>query len=445
MRVVHARRRSTCAAVADDRGRRRVASLWREAVSSSSVALANDGIWGATKTTSASPVAAGSASRRAYAKATKKETMTKNKKTTTTTTKTTTTAKKTTRKKKDESSSSTKLGKSVSSKGGAIRTDAPPKVEKVHVLPHLPVVRTIGNTPPSSPSFAATAATATSSNSSTTAAAHRTDAPPRVEKVTVLPHLPARADGGRIAPSSVTTRATVAGVGAASGKGASSSSSSSSTSSSFEQKQQQNVNAEGLDFGTVARALAGMAIVVGGIYSVVSSPSSGHQNAKKMKMMKMKSINDESKKSREELNDKEHHEPLLIEETAETKVAVESKEDESVSAQKVKSKNEEDEERMAEDLLIQKLREDAAKLIEEEFTRAFVPDSSTSSTSTSPQPETTTTTTTQSSSSSPSLSSEDVSRPKYGEKEVAKELTEVFETASKLLTKVRIRILFFFS
>ena len=439
MRVVHARRRSTCAAVADDRGRRRVASLWREAVSSSSVALANDGIWGATKTTSASPVAAGSASRRAYAKATKKETMTKNKKTTTT-------AKKTTRKKKDESSSSTKLGKSVSSKGGAIRTDAPPKVEKVHVLPHLPVVRTIGNTPPSSPSFAATAATATSSNSSTTAAAHRTDAPPRVEKVTVLPHLPARADGGRIAPSSVTTRATVAGVGAASGKGASSSSSSSSTSSSFEQKQQQNVNAEGLDFGTVARALAGMAIVVGGIYSVVSSPSSGHQNAKKMKKMKMKSINDESKKSREELNDKEHHEPLLIEETAETKVAVESKEDESVSAQKVKSKNEEDEERMAEDLLIQKLREDAAKLIEEEFTRAFVPDSSTSSTSTSPQPETTTTTTTtQSSSSSPSLSSEDVSRPKYGEKEVAKELTEVFETASKLLTKVRIRILFFFS
>ena len=438
MRVVHARRRSTCAAVADDRGRRRVASLWREAVSSSSVALANDGIWGATKTTSASPVAAGSASRRAYAKATKKETMTKNKKTTTT-------AKKTTRKKKDESSSLTKLGKSVSSKGGAIRTDAPPKVEKVHVLPHLPVVRTIGNTPPSSPSFAATAATATSSNSSTTAAAHRTDAPPRVEKVTVLPHLPARADGGRIAPSSVTTRATVAGVGAASGKGASSSSSSSSTSSSFEQKQQQNVNAEGLDFGTVARALAGMAIVVGGIYSVVSSPSSGHQNAKKMKMMKMKSINDESKKSREELNDKEHHEPLLIEETAETKVAVESKEDESVSAQKVKSKNEEDEERMAEDLLIQKLREDAAKLIEEEFTRAFVPDSSTSSTSTSPQPETTTTTTTQSSSSSPSLSSEDVSRPKYGEKEVAKELTEVFETASKLLTKVRIRILFFLS
>ena len=440
MRVVHARRRSTCAAVADDRGRRRVASLWREAVSSSSVALANDGIWGATKTTSASPVAAGSASRHAYAKATKKETMTKNKKTTTT-------AKKTTRKKKDESSSSTKLGKSVSSKGGAIRTDAPPKVEKVHVLPHLPVVRTIGNTPPSSPSFAATAATATSSNSSTTAAAHRTDAPPRVEKVTVLPHLPARADGGRIAPSSVTTRATVAGVGAASGKGASSSSSSSSTSSSFEQKQQQNVNAEGLDFGTVARALAGMAIVVGGIYSVVSSPSSGHQNAKKMKKMKMKSINDESKKSREELNDKEHHEPLLIEETAETKVAVESKEDESVSAQKVKSKNEEDEERMAEDLLIQKLREDAAKLIEEEFTRAFVPDSSTSSTSTSPQPETTTTTTTttQSSSSSPSLSSEDVSRPKYGEKEVAKELTEVFETASKLLTKVRIRILFFLS
>ena len=439
MRVVHARRRSTCAAVADDRGFRRVASLWREAVSSSSVALANDGILGATKTTSASPVAAGSASRRAYAKATKKETMTKNKKTTTT-------AKKTTRKKKDESSSSTKLGKSVSSKGGAIRTDAPPKVEKVHVLPHLPVVRTIGNTPPSSPSFAATAATATSSNSSTTAAAHRTDAPPRVEKVTVLPHLPARADGGRIAPSSVTTRATVAGVGAASGKGASSSSSSSS--SSFEQKQQQNVNAEGLDFGTVARALAGMAIVVGGIYSVVSSPSSGHQNAKKMKMMKMKSINDESKKSREELNDKEHHEPLLIEETAETKVAVESKEDESVSAQKVKSKNEEDEERMAEDLLIQKLREDAAKLIEEEFTRAFVPDSSTSSTSTSPQPETTTTTTTtttQSSSSSPSLSSEDVSRPKYGEKEVAKELTEVFETASKLLTKVRIRILFFLS
>ena len=437
MRVVHARRRSTCAAVADDRGRRRVASLWREAVSSSSVALANDGILGATKTTSASPVAAGSASRRAYAKATKKETMTKNKKTTTT-------AKKTTRKKKDESSSSTKLGKSVSSKGGAIRTDAPPKVEKVHVLPHLPVVRTIGNTPPSSPSFAATAATATSSNSSTTAAAHRTDAPPRVEKVTVLPHLPARADGGRIAPSSVTTRATVAGVGAASGKGASSSSSSSS--SSFEQKQQQNVNAEGLDFGTVARALAGMAIVVGGIYSVVSSPSSGHQNAKKKKMMKMKSINDESKKSREELNDKEHHEPLLIEETAETKVAVESKEDESVSVQKVKSKNEEDEERMAEDLLIQKLREDAAKLIEEEFTRAFVPDSSTSSTSTSPQPETTTTTTTtQSSSSSPSLSSEDVSRPKYGEKEVAKELTEVFETASKLLTKVRIRILFFFS
>ena len=437
MRVVHARRRSTCAAVADDRGRRRVASLWREAVSSSSVALANDGIWGATKTTSASPVAAGSASRRAYAKATKKETMTKNKKTTTT-------AKKTTRKKKDESSSSTKLGKSVSSKGGAIRTDAPPKVEKVHVLPHLPVVRTIGNTPPSSPSFAATAATATSSNSSTTAAAHRTDAPPRVEKVTVLPHLPARADGGRIAPSSVTTRATVAGVGAASGKGASSSSSSSS--SSFEQKQQQNVNAEGLDFGTVARALAGMAIVVGGIYSVVSSPSSGHQNAKKKKMMKMKSINDESKKSREELNDKEHREPLLIEETAETKVAVESKEDESVSVQKVKSKNEEDEERMAEDLLIQKLREDAAKLIEEEFTRAFVPDSSTSSTSTSPQPETTTTTTTtQSSSSSPSLSSEYVSRPKYGEKEVAKELTEVFETASKLLTKVRIRILFFFS
>ena len=437
MRVVHARRRSTCAAVADDRGRRRVASLWREAVSSSSVALANDGIWGATKTTSASPVAAGSASRRAYAKATKKETMTKNKKTTTT-------AKKTTRKKKDESSSSTKLGKSVSSKGGAIRTDAPPKAEKVHVLPHLPVVRTIGNTPPSSPSFAATAATATSSNSSTTAAAHRTDAPPRVEKVTVLPHLPARADGGRIAPSSVTTRATVAGVGAASGKGASSSSSSSS--SSFEQKQQQNVNAEGLDFGTVARALAGMAIVVGGIYSVVSSPSSGHQNAKKKKMMKMKSINDESKKSREELNDKEHREPLLIEETAETKVAVESKEDESVSVQKVKSKNEEDEERMAEDLLIQKLREDAAKLIEEEFTRAFVPDSSTSSTSTSPQPETTTTTTTtQSSSSSPSLSSEDVSRPKYGEKEVAKELTEVFETASKLLTKVRIRILFFFS
>ena len=319
----------------------------------------------------------------------------------------------------------------------------------MHVLPHLPVVRTIGNTPPSSPSFAATAATATSSNSSTTAAAHRTDAPPRVEKVTVLPHLPARADGGRIAPSSVTTRATVAGVGvggAASGKGASSSSSSSSTSSSFEQKQQQNVNAEGLDFGTVARALAGMAIVVGGIYSVVSSPSSGHQNAKKMKKMKMKSINDESKKSREELNDKEHHEPLLIEETAETKVAVESKEDESVSAQKVKSKNEEDEERMAEDLLIQKLREDAAKLIEEEFTRAFVPDSSTSSTSTSPQPETTTTTTTtQSSSSSPSLSSEDVSRPKYGEKEVAKELTEVFETASKLLTKVRIRILFFLS
>ena len=437
MRVVHARRRSTCAAVADDRGFRRVASLWREAVSSSSVALANDGILGATKTTSASPVAAGSASRRAYAKATKKETMTKNKKTTTT-------AKKTTRKKKDESSSSTKLGKSVSSKGGAIRTDAPPKVEKVHVLPHLPVVRTIGNTPPSSPSFAATAATATSSNSSTTAAAHRTDAPPRVEKVTVLPHLPARADGGRIAPSSVTTRATVAGVGAASGKGASSSSSSSS--SSFEQKQQQNVNAEGLDFGTVARALAGMAIVVGGIYSVVSSPSSGHQNAKKKKMMKMKSINDESKKSREELNDKEHREPLLIEETAETKVAVESKEDESVSVQKVKSKNEEDEERMAEDLLIQKLREDAAKLIEEEFTRAFVPDSSTSSTSTSPQPETTTTTTTtQSSSSSPSLSSEDVSRPKYGEKEVAKELTEVFETASKLLTKVRIRILFFFS
>ena len=414
-----------------------MASLWREAVSSSSVALANDGILGATKTTSASPVAAGSASRRAYAKATKKETMTKNKKTTTT-------AKKTTRKKKDESSSSTKLGKSVSSKGGAIRTDAPPKVEKVHVLPHLPVVRTIGNTPPSSPSFAATAATATSSNSSTTAAAHRTDAPPRVEKVTVLPHLPARADGGRIAPSSVTTRATVAGVGAASGKGASSSSSSSS--SSFEQKQQQNVNAEGLDFGTVARALAGMAIVVGGIYSVVSSPSSGHQNAKKKKMMKMKSINDESKKSREELNDKEHREPLLIEETAETKVAVESKEDESVSVQKVKSKNEEDEERMAEDLLIQKLREDAAKLIEEEFTRAFVPDSSTSSTSTSPQPETTTTTTTtQSSSSSPSLSSEDVSRPKYGEKEVAKELTEVFETASKLLTKVRIRILFFFS
>ena len=168
-----------------------------------------------------------------------------------------------------------------------------------------------------------------------------------------------------------------------------------------------------------------------------------------MKMMKMKSINDEAKKSREELNDKEHHEPLLIEETAETKVAVESKEDESVSAQKVKSKNEEDEERMAEDLLIQKLRKDAAKLIEEEFTRAFVPDSSTSSTSTSPQPETTTTTTTttttQSSSSSPSLSSEDVSRPKYGEKEVAKELTEVFETASKLLTKVRIRILFFFS
>ena len=146
------------------------------------------------------------------------------------------------------------------------------------------------------------------------------------------------------------------------------------------------------------------------------------------------------------MNDKEHHEPLLIEETAETKVAVESKEDESVSAQKVKSKNEEDEERMAEDLLIQKLREDAAKLIEEEFTRAFVPDSSTSSTSTSPQPETTTTTTTtQSSSSSPSLSSEDVSRPKYGEKEVAKELTEVFETASKLLTKVRIRILFFLS
>ena len=239
----------------------------------------------------------------------------------------------------------------------------------------------------------------------------------------------------------MTTRATVAGVGAASGKGASSSSSSSSTSSSFEQKQQQNVNAEGLDFGTVARALAGMAIVVGGIYSVVSSPSSGHQNAKKMKKMKMKSINDESKKSREELNDKEHHEPLLIEETAETKVAVESKEDESVSAQKVKSKNEEDEERMAEDLLIQKLREDAAKLIEEEFTRAFVPDSSTSSTSTSPQPETTTTTTTQSSSSSPSLSSEDVSRPKYGEKEVAKELTEVFETASKLLTKVRLSLI----
>ncbi len=441
MRVVHARRRSTCAVVADDRGRRRVASLWREAVSSS-VALANNGILGATKT-SASSVAGGSASRRAYAKATKKETMTKNKKTTTTT-KTTTTAKKTTRKKKDESSSSTKLGKSVSSKGGAIRTDAPPKVEKVHVLPHLPVVRTIGNTPPSSPSFAATAATATSSNSSTTTAAHRTDAPPRVEKVTVLPHLPARADGGRIAPSSVTTRATVAGVGAASGKGASSSSSSSSTSSSFEQKQQQNVNAEGLDFGTVARALAGMAIVVGGIYSVVSSPSSGHQNAKKKMKMKMKSINDEAKKSREELNDKEHHEPLLIEETAESKVAVESKEDESVSAQKVKPKNEEDEERMAEDLLIQKLREDAAKLIEEEFTRAFVPDSSTSSTSTSPQPETTTTTT-QSSSSSPSLSSEDVSRPKYGEKEVAKELTEVFETASKLLTKVRIRILFFFS
>ena len=365
--------------------------------------------------------------------------MTKNKKATTT--KTTTTAKKTTRKKKDESSSSTKLGKSVSSKGGAIRTDAPPKVEKVHVLPHLPVVRTIGNMPPSSPSFAATAATATSSNSSTTAAAHRTDAPPRVEKVTVLPHLPARADGGRIAPSSVTTTATVAGVGAASGKGASSSSSSSSF---FEQKQQQNVNAEGLDFGTVARALAGMAIVVGGIYSVVSSPSSGHQNAKKKMKMKMKSINDEAKKSREELNDKEHHEPLLIEETAESKVAVESKEDESVSAQKVKSKNEEDEERMAEDLLIQKLREDAAKLIEEEFTRAFVPDSSTSSTSTSPQPETTTTTT-QSSSSSPSLSSEDVSRPKYGEKEVAKELTEVFETESKLLTKVRIRILFFFS
>ena len=426
-----------------------MASLWREAVSSS-VALANNGILGATKT-SASSVAGGSASRRAYAKATMKETMKKNTKTTTT--KTTTTAKKTTRKKKDESSSSTKLGKSVSSKGGAIRTDAPPKVEKVHVLPHLPVVRTIGNTSPSSPSFAATAATATSSNSSTTAAAHRTDAPPRVEKVTVLPHLPARADGGRIAPSSVTTTATVAGVGAASGKGASSSSSSSSF---FEQKQQQNVNAEGLDFGTVARALAGMAIVVGGIYSVVSSPSSGHQNAKKKMKMKMKSINDEAKKSindeakksREELNDKEHHEPLLIEETAESKVAVESKEDESVSAQKVKPKNEEDEERMAEDLLIQKLREDAAKLIEEEFTRAFVPDSSTSSTSTSPKPETTTTTTTtttQSSSSSPSLSSEDVSRPKYGEKEVAKELTEVFETASKLLTKVRIRILFFFS
>ncbi len=417
-----------------------MASLWREAVSSS-VALANNGILGATKT-SASSVAGGSASRRAYAKATKKETMKKNTKTTTT--KTTTTAKKTTRKKKDESSSSTKLGKSVSSKGGAIRTDAPPKVEKVHVLPHLPVVRTIGNTSPSSPSFAATAATATSSNSSTTTAAHRTDAPPRVEKVTVLPHLPARADGGRIAPSSVTTTATVAGVGAASGKGASSSSSSSSF---FEQKQQQNVNAEGLDFGTVARALAGMAIVVGGIYSVVSSPSSGHQNAKMKKKMKMKSINDEAKKSREELNDKEHREPLLIEETAESKVAVESKEDESVSAQKVKPKNEEDEERMAEDLLIQKLREDAAKLIEEEFTRAFVPDSSTSSTSTSPQPETTTTTTTttQSSSSSPSLSSEDVSRPKYGEKEVAKELTEVFETASKLLTKVRIRILFFFS
>ena len=429
MRVVHARRRSTCAAVADDRGRRRVASLWREAVSSSSVALANDGILGATKTTSASPVAAGSASRRAYAKATKKETMTKNKKTTTT-------AKKTTRKKKDESSSSTKLGKSVSSKGGAIRTDAPPKVEKVHVLPHLPVVRTIGNTPPSSPSFAATAATATSSNSSTTAAAHRTDAPPRVEKVTVLPHLPARADGGRIAPSSVTTRATVAGVGAASGKGASSSSSSSS--SSFEQKQQQNVNAEGLDFGTVARALAGMAIVVGGIYSVVSSPSSGHQNAKKMKKMKMKSINDESKKSREELNDKEHHEPLLIEETAETKVAVESKEDESVSAQKVKSKNEEDEERMAEDLLIQKLREDAAKLVEEEFTRAFVPDASTSPTSSS----TAAAVAAASSPSSSSSSSEEASRPPlYEEKEVAKELAEVFEAASELLIKVSARAL----
>ena len=76
-----------------------------------------------------------------------------------------------------------------------------------------------------------------------------------------------------------------------------------------------------------------MAIVVGGIYSVVSSSSSGHESAKNKNKTK-------NPKNREELNDGEgHHEPLLIEETAETKSAVESKEDDdSVSARNTKTK-----------------------------------------------------------------------------------------------------------
>ena len=139
-----------------------------------------------------------------------------------------------------------------------VRTDAPPKVEKVHVLPHLPVVvRNALSSSSSAPSFAAAAATtsaaatAARSRASTTArGGHRTDAPPRMDKVTVLPHLPARADGGWIAPSSSststsssTTTKTVGAVGAAGGEGA-------SAAAAFEQKQHQNVNAEGLDFSS---------------------------------------------------------------------------------------------------------------------------------------------------------------------------------------------------
>jgi hypothetical protein len=94
---------------------------------------------------------------------------------------------------------------------------------------------------------------------------------------------------------------------------------------------------------------------------------------------------------------------------------------------------------LAEDLLIQKLREDAAKLVEEEFTRAFVPDASTSPTSSSTAAAAAAAASSPSSSSS---SSEEASRPPlYEEKEVAKELAEVFEAASELLIKVSARAL----
>jgi len=305
----------------------------------------------------------------------------------------------------------------------------------VHVLPHLPVV--------GGRNVASNVSSSGTGRAATTAGAHRTDAPPKLDKVTVLPHLPARADGGWIAPSSSSsssssssatmkpTTKTVGAAGAASGKGASSG----AAFNEQKQHQQQNVNAEGLDFSTVASALAGMAIVVGGIYSVVNSSSSGRESAKNKNKMAKDGFT-AKKKNKEELNDVEgHHEPLLTaeEEKPSAQSTIENKADsDSTSvARKEKTKKEEEEERLAEDLLIQKLREDAAKLVEEEFTKAFVPDVSTSS---NPTTETGNTAT----SSSSSSSREEASRPPlYDEKEVAKELAEVFEAANELLMKVR--------